>query len=318
MRGSEFAELTAFVAVAEHKSFSRAAGHLRVSPSALSQTIRHLEERLGARLLNRTTRSVALSKAGERLLARVRPSMSELDSAVAEVRESRGVPSGSLRINAPRIAALRFIAPLLGRFNAAYPDIVLDIKVEDALTDIVAGRFDAGIRLGESLDKDMVAVKLSGELEMWAVGSPDYFARHGVPKTPRELHTHRCLNWRWPTDGTLYRWEFEKDGRAFEVAVDGPLIVNDTGLYLRGALDGVGLAYMMDDEVRPWLEAGRLKRVLKDWSPRFPGFHLYYPNRRQVPAPLRAFIDLLRSTDAAPAHVPRRKRMTLQTEPSAP
>jgi DNA-binding transcriptional LysR family regulator len=318
MRGSEFAELTAFVAVAEHKSFSRAAGHLRVSPSALSQTIRHLEERLGARLLNRTTRSVALSKAGERLLARVRPSMSELDSAVAEVRESRGVPSGSLRINAPRIAALRFIAPLIGRFNAAYPDIVLDIKVEDALTDIVAGRFDAGIRLGESLDKDMVAVKLSRELEMWAVGSPDYFARHGVPKTPRELLKHRCLNWRWPSDGTLYRWEFEKDGRAFEVAVDGPLIVNDTGLYLRGALDGVGLAYMMDDEVRPWLEAGRLKRVLKDWSPRFPGFHLYYPNRRQVPAPLRAFIDLLRSTDAAPAHVPRRKRMALQTEPSAP
>ena len=315
MRGSEFAELTAFVAVAEHKSFSRAAGHLRVSPSALSQTIRQLEERLGARLLNRTTRSVALSKAGERLLARVLPSMSELDAAVAEVRESRGVPSGSLRINAPRIAALQYIAPLFGRFHAAYPDIVLEVVVEDALSDIVAGRFDAGVRLGESLAKDMVAVKLGGELEMAAVGSPDYFARHGVPKTPRELHRHRCLNWRWPTDGSIYRWEFEKDGRAIEVAVDGPLIVNDSGLYLRGALDGVGLAYMVDDEVRPWIEAGRLKRVLKDWSPRFPGFHLYYPSRRQVPAPLRAFIEFLRS--ASPAHVPGRKRMALQTESSA-
>jgi DNA-binding transcriptional LysR family regulator len=315
MRGSEYAELTAFVAVAEHKSFSRAAAHLRVSPSALSQTIRQLEERLGARLLNRTTRSVALSKAGERLLARVLPSMSELDSAVAEVRESRGVPSGSLRINAPRVAAARFLGPLFGRFNAAYPDIVLDIVVEDALTDIVAGRFDAGIRLGESLAKDMVAVKLGGELEMAAVGSPEYFARHGVPKTPRDLHKHRCINWRWATSGTLYRWEFEKDGREFEVAVDGPLIVNDTELFLRGALEGVGLAYMIDEEVRPWIEAGRLKRVLKDWSPRFPGFHLYYPSRRQLPAPLRALVDFLKREDTA--HLPGRKRMTLHTESSA-
>ncbi|WP_224243350.1 LysR family transcriptional regulator [Hyalangium gracile] len=294
MRGTEFAELTAFVAVAEHKSFSRAAAHLRISPSALSQTIRQLEERLGARLLNRTTRSVALSEAGERLLARVVPAISELDTAVAQVRELRDTPSGSLRINAPRIAAVQFLAPLLAPFHAAYPDIVLDIAVEDALTDIVAGRFDAGIRLGETVEKDMVTVKIGGEFEMAAVGSPQYFARHGVPRHPRELHAHRCLNWRWNSNGSLYRWEFERDGEELEIAVDGPLIVNDAELFLRGAIDGVGIAYVFDEHARPWIEAGRLQRVLADWAPRFPGFHLYYPSRRQVPATLRAFIDCLR------------------------
>lgn len=294
MRGSEFAELTAFAAVAEHKSFSRAAEHLRVSPSALSQTIRQLEERLGARLLNRTTRSVGLSEAGERLLARIVPAISDLDAAVTEVRELRDTPSGMLRITAPRIAAVQFLAPLLGAFHVAYPDIVLDIVVEDALEDIVAGRFDAGIRLGESLAKDMVAVKLSGELEMAAVASPEYFARHGVPKTPQELHEHRCINWRWHSNRSLYLWEFEKDGEELEVAVEGPLIVNDTELFLRGALDGVGIAYMFDEQVRPWIKAGKLQRVLTDWAPRFPGFYLYYPSRRQVPAPLRAFIEFIR------------------------
>lgn len=294
MRGSEFAELTAFAAVAEHKSFSRAAEHLRVSPSALSQTIRQLEERLGARLLNRTTRSVGLSEAGERLLARIVPAISDLDAAVTEVRELRDTPSGMLRINAPRIAAVQFLAPLLGAFHVAYPDIILDIVVEDALEDIVAGRFDAGIRLGESLAKDMVAVKLSGELEMAAVASPEYFARHGVPKTPQELHEHRCINWRWHSNRSLYLWEFEKDGEELEVAVEGPLIVNDTELFLRGALDGVGIAYMFDEQVRPWIKAGKLQRVLTDWAPRFPGFYLYYPSRRQVPAPLRAFIEFIR------------------------
>ncbi|MFP2907567.1 LysR family transcriptional regulator [Pyxidicoccus sp. 3LFB2] len=300
MRGSEYAELTAFVAVAEHQSFSRAAAHLRVSPSALSQTIRQLEERLGARLLNRTTRSVALSKAGERLLARVRPSITELDAAVTEVRESRDTPSGSLRINAPPVAATRLLGPLLGPFHAAYPDIVLDIVVEEALTDIVAGRFDAGIRLGENLAKDMIAVKLGDAQESAVVGSPGYFARHGVPKTPRELHAHRCINWRWSSKGTLYRWEFEKNGKELEVAVEGPLIVSDTSLLIQGALDGLGMGYMLEEEVRPWLAAGRLQRVLKDWSPRFPGFHLYYPSRRQVPAPLRAFLDFLRQGPGRP------------------
>ncbi|NMO17415.1 LysR family transcriptional regulator [Pyxidicoccus fallax] len=293
MRGSDYTELTAFVAVATHKSFSRAAAHLRVSPPALSQTIRRLEERLGARLLNRTTRSVSLSEAGERLLARALPSMSELEAAVAEVRESRERPSGSLRINAPPVVATRLLGPLLGPFHAAYPDIVLDIVIEEALTDIVAGRFDAGIRLGERLEKDMIAVRLDEEQEMAAVGSPEYFARHGVPRTPRELHKHRCINWRWSANGNLYRWEFEKNGKALEVAADGPLIVNDLSLLIQGAVDGVGLAYVLEQDVRPWLEAGRLKRVLKDWSPRFPGFHLYYPSR-QVSAPLRAFLDFLR------------------------
>jgi DNA-binding transcriptional LysR family regulator len=229
---------------------------------------------------------------------RIVPAISDLDAAVTEVRELRDTPSGSLRINAPRIAAVQFLGPLLGRFHAAYPDIVLDIVVEDALADIVAVRFDAGIRLGESLAKDMVAVKLSGDLEMAAVGSPEYFARHGVPRTPRELHKHRCINWRWNSDGSLYRWEFETEGEAFEVAVEGPLIINDSELFLRGALDGVGIAYMFDEHVRPWIEAGRLQRVLAEWAPRFPGFHLYYPSRRQVPAPLRAFLDFLRRQKA--------------------
>ena len=294
MRGSEYAELTAFVAVAEHQSFSRAAARLGVSPSALSQTIRHLEERLGARLLNRTTRSVALSKAGERLLAKVRPSMSELDAAVAEVRASRGTPSGTLRINAPSVAASRYLGPLLAPFHGAYPDVVLEVVVQEALTDIVAGQFDAGIRLGEKLARDMVAVKLGGELELAAVASPGYAARHGLPKTPRELHAHRCINWRLASTGATYRWEFEKNGRELEVAVEGPLVVNDMSLLVQAALDGLGIAYTIEEEVRPWLEAGRLVRVLKDWSPRFPGFYLYYPSGRQVPAPLRALLDFLK------------------------
>ncbi|WP_224371157.1 LysR family transcriptional regulator [Hyalangium versicolor] len=294
MRGSEFAELTAFAAVAEHKSFSRAAAHLRVSPSALSQTIRQLEERLGARLLNRTTRSVALSKAGERLLARIVPAISDLDGAVAEVLEMRDTPSGSLRINAPRLAAVQFLGPLLSSFHAAYPDIIVEVQVEDAMADIVAGGFDAGVRLGESLAKDMVAVRLGRDQEMAAVGSPEYFARYGVPRTPKELHAHQCLNWRWTAEGSLYRWEFVKRGKEFEVAVEGPLIVNDSELLMRAALDGMGIAYVFEEHARPWLEAGQLQRVLAEWAPKFPGYYLYYPSRRQVPAPLRAFIEFIR------------------------
>jgi len=294
MRGSDYADLKAVLAIVEHRSFARAAAHLRVSPSALSQTVRGLEERLGMRLLNRTTRSVAPTEAGQRLLSRIGPAFQEFEAAVDELSSLREEPAGLLRINAPRLGAIHFIAPLIGRFHAAYPDIKLDIMIDNTIADIVADRFDAGVRLGETLDKDMVALKLSGEFSQMAVATPDYFRRHGVPATPRDLHRHHCINIRWPTDRSLYRWEFEREGESFDVAVDGPLTVNDPDLQLQAALDGVGIAYMFDLLVKPLVETGRLQRCLADWSPSFPGFYLYYPSRRQMPPPLRAFIDFIR------------------------
>ncbi|WP_066806722.1 LysR family transcriptional regulator [Sphingomonas asaccharolytica] len=293
MRGTDFANLNAFAAVVEHRSFARAAAHLGVTPSALSQTIRQLEERLGVRLLNRTTRSVAPTTAGERLYQRLRPAVDELDAAVTEATSTRERPAGVLRINAPRTAALRLIAPRLGRFHRDNPGVILDVTVDDALTDIVAGRFDAGIRLGELLEKDMIAVRLTGEMEMIAVASPDYLARHGTPETPDELHNHACLNWRWPTDGSLYRWEFEENGREFEIAVNGPIIANDIEVVLQAALQGLGIAYASHEWIEGWLKEGKLVRVLERYSPKFPGVYLYHPSRRQQPPALRAFIDCL-------------------------
>jgi DNA-binding transcriptional LysR family regulator len=296
MRGSDYADLKAVLAIVEHRSFARAAAHLRVSPSALSQTVRGLEERLGVRLLNRTTRSVAPTEAGQRLLSRLAPAFQELKAAVDELSSMREAPAGLLRINAPRLGAIHFIGPLIGSFHAAYPDIKLDIVIDDTIADIVADRFDAGVRLGETLDKDMIALKLSGEFSQMAVATPDYFRRHGVPATPRDLHRHNCINIRWPTDRSLYRWEFEREGESFDVAVDGPLTVNDPELQLQAVLDGVGIAYMFDLLVRPLVESGRLQRCLADWSPSFPGFYLYYPSRRQMPPALRAFIDFIRGS----------------------
>ncbi|MER8976136.1 MULTISPECIES: LysR family transcriptional regulator [unclassified Mesorhizobium] len=293
MRGTEFSELTAFAAIIEEGSFVRAAAKLRISPPALSQTIRGLEERLGVRLLNRTTRSMSPTAEGEKLFARIAPAFSELEGAVADAHASRGRPAGSLRINVPRIAATRFIAPILGDFRRAYPDIALTIIVDDMLTDIVEGRFDAGIRLGERLHKDMVAVKLSEELEMAAVAAPSYLEHHPIPRHPADLHHHQCINFQWPSGGNIYRWEFARGQRALEVAVSGGLTVNDTELMIGAVLDGVGVAYMLEYQVRPWIEAGKLIRFLDAWSPRFPGFYLYHASSRQVPAPLRAFIDFL-------------------------
>jgi len=294
MRGSEFAELTAFAAIAAHGSFARAAAQLRVSPSALSQTIRGLEERLGVRLLNRTTRSVAPSEAGARLLARLSPVLLELDDAVADVGAFRDRPSGRVRINTGRMAAVTYVAPLLGAFHKAYPDIIVDLTVDDSLADIVEGRFDAGIRLAERLEKDMVAVKLSANMTTMVVASPGYLARHGVPKTPHDLQRHRCINTRYPTNGNLYRWEFERGKKTLEVAVDGPLIVDDWEISLRAALDGVGIAYLLDAQARTWVDRGKLTRILESWSPSFPGFYLYYASRRQTPAALRTFVEFLR------------------------
>jgi DNA-binding transcriptional LysR family regulator len=293
MRGSEFADLRSFAAIVEHGSFARAAANLGVSPSALSQTIRGLETRLGVRLLNRTTRSVAPTDAGTRLLERLLPAMGEFDAAVADVKAVSGTPSGMLRINCPRTAAIHVLGPLIGPFLKAYPEITLDIVTEEKLVDIVAGRFDAGIRLGEKVEQDMVAVRFGAELEMLVVGSPDYFAEHGKPKNPRDLKAHRCINTRWPTDGSLYRWEFERGTEELEAAVTGPLIVNEPEIAVQAAVDGVGLAFLFRYQLQAALTAGKLITVLKDWTPPFPGFYLYYPSRRQMPPALRAFVDFI-------------------------
>jgi DNA-binding transcriptional LysR family regulator len=294
VRGSEFTELKAFVAVVERQSFARAAEHLGVSPSALSQSIRQLEGRLGTRLLNRTTRSVAPSASGGRLYARIAPLFEELAVAVAETREATGRVNGTLRINTLGIAARTLIAPRLARFHQAYPDVVVDIVVDDALSDIVSGRFDAGIRVGGQLEKDMVAIRLTPDLNMVAVASPDYVARRGTPRSPTELQDHACINWRLQSDGRQYRWEFKKRGRHLEVAVDGPVVTNHADVGIAAALAGLGITYHFEqDRVGELLAQGLLVRVLADWSVSRPGLFLYYPNRRHRPALLGAFIDCL-------------------------
>ncbi len=295
MRGSEFTELKAFSAIVEEGSFVRAAARLRVSPPALSQSIRQLEARVGVRLLNRTTRSVSATAAGDALFSRLAVAFGELESAIADVHAARDRPAGSLRINVPRVAAMRFIAPILGDFQRAYPDIALTVIVDDTLADIVEGRFDAGIRLGERLEKDMVAVKLSEDLQMAAVAAPAYLENRAIPRHPQELHEHQCIKFEWPGGGNLYRWEFARGRRALEIAIEGSLTVNDTELMLNAVLDGVGIAYMFEYQVRPWIEQGRLVRFLEAWSPSFPGFYLYHPSSRHVPPALRAFIDFMRA-----------------------
>lgn len=294
MRGSEFAELRAFVAVVERQSFARAAEHLGLSPSALSQTIRQLEGRIGARLLNRTTRSVAPSPSGELLYSRVAPLFREMAAAVSEASEATGKMSGTLRINTLGIAARTIIAPRLARFHEAHPDVVLDIVVDDALADIVGGRFDAGIRVGGQLEKDMVAIRLTPDLNMVAVASPSYLARRGTPKSPKDLHAHACINWRLKMDGRHYRWEFEKHGQKLEVEVNGPVVTNHADVGLAAALNGLGIAYHFErDSVGELLAQGRLVQVLADWSISRPGLYLYYPSRRHRPALLGAFIDCM-------------------------
>lgn len=299
MRGSDFAELRAFAAVVERASFARAADHLGFSPSALSQTIRQLETRLGVRLLNRTTRSVAPTSTGARLYERIVRVIQELDAAVAEAVEATGRTAGTLRINTLSMAADKLIAPRLGRFHRAYPQVVLDIVIDDGLSDIVAGRFDAGIRVGERLEKDMIAVRLTRDVEMTAVASPDYLTHHGEPKTPADLHSHVCINWRFPGSGAIYRWGFEKKGKKLEIAVEGALISNHQEIVVEGALQGLGILYAYDDErIDDLIARGQLKRVLAGWSLTLPGLFLYYSNRRLPQPALRAFIDCLLDREA--------------------
>lgn len=294
MRGSDFAELKAFIAVVERQSFARAAEHLGLSPSALSQTIRQLESRIGARLLNRTTRSVAPSASGEQLYSRVAPLFREMADAVAQASDATGQMSGTLRINTLGIAARTLIAPRLRRFHQVYPDVVLDIVVDDGLADIVASRFDAGIRVGGQLKKDMIAIRLSPDMKMMAVASPDYLARHGTPRTPADLHDHSCINWRLQPDGRSYRWEFAKRGKRHEIAVNGSVVTNHPDIGLAAAVDGLGIAYHFEvDQVGELLKQGRLVQILSDWTISRPGLFLYYSNRQHRPAMLGAFIDCM-------------------------
>ena len=287
-------DLTAFLTVAREGSFTRAAAQLGVSQSALSHTLRSLESRLGLRLLTRTTRSVAPTEAGERLLRTLGPHFDEIDAELAALSELRDKPAGNLRLTAGEHAAETVLWPALARLLPAYPDIKVEIVIDYGLTDIVAGRFDAGIRLGEQVAKDMIAVRIGPDMRMAAVAAPAYFARHQTPKTPQDLTSHNCINLRLPTLGGIYAWEFEKGGRELHVRVDGQLVFNSTPLILKAAVDGAGVAYLPEDRVRPYLEDGRLIRILTDWCEPFAGYHLYYPSRRQNSPAFALLVDALR------------------------
>lgn len=279
--------------LAEHRSFRRASAHLGMSASALSQTIAKLEARLGVTLVNRTTRSVSLSEAGESLVQKLRPIMADLDATISGVIASRGVIAGTLRINTAHIALYHHLAPLLQLLLTAHPELIVDITVEEGLIDIVSGGYDAGIRLGEKLHADMVALPISGDQRLVCVASHAYLERMGTPETPYDLRNHRCFNFRGPTTHNIYRWEFERDGKEFDIAVNGPMIVYDTQVLVQTAVAGLGIAYLLEDQVKHEVQAGRLVPILEDWTPRFPGFYLYYPSRRQASPALRALIELV-------------------------
>ncbi len=300
MRGHEFADLRAFATIVEQGNFSRAAVKLRMTPSALSQTIRGLEARLGVQLLNRTTRSTSMTEAGSRLLAAFKPAMEQMEAALHDVGSLRATPAGTVRLYLPRLASASLIEPVLGRFHAAYPDIVIEMTIDDAIVDIVEAGYDVGITLGELLEKDMIAVRLGDDIRQVAVASPDYIARHGRPQTPADLHAHRCINWRKPGSGKLYNWEFQADGRWFAMVVDGPLIVSHRDVALKAAAQGVGIAftYWSDEWLRPLIENGALVPLLEDFSPPFPGWFLYYPRQRYTAPAVRALIDFLREVTA--------------------
>jgi DNA-binding transcriptional LysR family regulator len=293
MRKPELGEMNAFVTVAERRSFAKAAVQLGISRSRLSETIRGLEDRLGVRLLNRTTRSVAPTVAGERLLARLRPLLNDFDSVLDSINAFRDRPAGLLRLTVPPPAANLLLAPLVSRFLAQYPAIDLEISVDAALTDIVAGRFDAGIRPGERVERDMIAVPIGEEIRGVVVAAPNYLAQHPRLSTPRDLQTHNCIRFRFPS-GVIVPWQFEKKGKKVEVAVEGRLTLNDPDLAIRAALDGAGVLYTALGYAASDIKAGRLVPLLEDWRIGSSAFFLYYPSRRQVPLPLQVFIDFLR------------------------
>ncbi|GIQ72180.1 LysR family transcriptional regulator [Bradyrhizobium sp. RD5-C2] len=287
-------DLIAFLAVARERSFTRAAAQLGVSQSALSHTMRALEERLGVRLLTRTTRSVAPTEAGERLLQGVGPRFEEIEAELTALNALREKPAGTIRINAGEHAAETILWPALEKFLPRYPDIKVELVVDNGLANIVAERFDAGVRLGEQLAKDMIAVRIAPDFRMVVVGAPSYFKRRDRPKRPQDLTQHACINIRLPTFGGIYAWEFEKRGRPIKVRVDGQLVFNSTALRIKAALAGLGLAYVAEDQVQAQLARGQLVQVLDDWCAPFPGYHLYYPSRRQSSPAFALLVDALR------------------------
>ncbi|MBV0893203.1 LysR family transcriptional regulator [Paracoccus sp. Z118] len=294
MANQNFNALATFATIARERSFTRAAAQLGVSQSALSQTIRLLEERVGIRLLTRTTRSVAPTEAGERLLATLSPKFDEIEAALASLSDLRDKPAGTVRITAGEHAAVSILQPALAGFLGDYPDITVELIVDYGLTDIVAQGFDAGVRLGEQVARDMIAVRIGPPMRMAMVASPEYFADRPIPLVPQDLARHNCINMRLPTYGGIFPWDLEKDGQEVKVRVEGQLVFNNLGLRLSAALAGMGIAYMPEDQVLGAVAQGRLVRVLEDWCPAFPGYHLYYPSRRHHSPAFSLIVDALR------------------------
>ena len=294
MPHSNLDDLLAFLAVVRERSFTRAAAKLGVSQSALSHTIRRLEAKLGIRLLTRTTRSLSPTEAGERLLERLGPHFEQIQTELDGLTQLRDKPAGTIRITAGEHAAHAVLWPVLAKFLPRYPDIKVEVIVDYGLIDIVAQRYDAGVRLGGQVAKDMIAVRIGPDMRMAVVGAASYLARRSLPKKPQDLTTHNCINLRLPTHGGLYAWELERGRREVHVRVDGQLVFNNITLRVNAALEGLGLAFLPEDVVQPYLTQGRLKRVLEDWCPPFPGYHLYYPSRRQSSAAFSLLADALR------------------------
>jgi DNA-binding transcriptional LysR family regulator len=288
------ADLSAFLTVAREQSFTRAAAQLGVSPSALSHTVRKLEERVGVRLLNRTTRHVSATEAGERLLGTIGPHFDEISAELEALGELREKPAGTIRITAGDHAAETILWPALRKLLPDYPDVIVEVNVETGFTDIVAGRYDAGIRLGEAVAKDMIAVRIGPDMRMVVVGRPAYFEGRRKPRTPQDLAEHRCINYRFPGTGAFYAWEFEKGGREIRVRVEGQLVFNTSTMVCKAVLDGLGLAFLPEDMTIDAVRDGRLVSVLDDWTPPFPGYYLYYPSRRQQSPAFALLVEALR------------------------
>lgn len=294
MKRDELGDLLTFLAVYEEQSFTRAAARLGTSQSAVSHTVKRLEERLALRLLTRTTRNIAPTEAGDRLAETLRPAFAEIDTRLDSLNALRDKPAGRIRITSSRHATLDLLFPKARELMAEYPDIHIEISVDQKLTDIVGERFDAGIRLGESIEKDMIAVRIGPDMRMVVAGAPAYFARRGRPETPHDLTGHNCLNLRLPTLGGLYAWEFVRDGQPLNVRVEGQFITNEVDLLIEQALAGEGLCCLPDRHLRPWLRQGALQLVLQDWAPTFSGYHLYYPSRMQASPAFKLLVDRLR------------------------
>lgn len=295
MRLTQLDGLLAFVTVAKHRGFTAAAAELELSPAALSQAVRQLEERIGVRLFNRTTRSVSLTEAGQEYLSKVAPALGDLLDATESLNRYRDRPTGLLRLNAGRVVAATLLRSIIPAFHAEHPDIRVEVFIDDGFCDIVAEGFDAGFRLGDSVEKEMVAVPFGPPMQVAVVGTPAYLSMRKSPKTIADLREHDLIRYRFTSSRQLYKWEFVDNGQPVEYETHGPFICNDSVMMIEAALDGLGLAYTFDLAVQPYLESGRLQRVLEDYSPSYPGFYIYYPGRRQLPLKLRRFIDFARA-----------------------